>query len=211
MDKIKAKAKAWDADFQRTCQPKKAMCLGCVWVGGESETEEKRGEDVAFLSQFSALVLTDTPVEVKLITTTTLTETPTGDLVCTEVCMCVCVCVCVCSSYTRLHNTYLSSVHIFLLTGSNATDSLKRPVPEEGTHCICVYILVLCVRVYTHVYIHTCTHIHVHVHCIYTCMYMIVHYLCIILYMCMCVLSMYTSVKIILLNEWRCRDVPCEK
>ena len=67
-------------------------------------------------------------------------------------------------------------------------------MPEEGTHCVCVYMLVLCVRVYTHVYMCVCTH--VCVCCIYTCMYMIVHYLCIILYMCMCVLSMYTSVKI---------------
>ena len=123
MDKIKAKAKAWEADFQRTCQPKKAMCLGCVWVGGESETEEKRGEDVAFLSQFSALVLTDTPVEVKPITTTTLTETPTGDLVCTEVCMCVCVCVCVCV-HVCVCVCVCVCVHVFLLTGSNATDSL---------------------------------------------------------------------------------------
>ena len=74
MDKVKAKAKAWEAEFQRTCQPKKEVCcVGCVWVGeGEGEGEgEKRRQDKEFLSQFSALVLVETPVRAEPIITTT--------------------------------------------------------------------------------------------------------------------------------------------
>ena len=64
MDKVKAKAKAWEAEFQRTCQPKKVVCIGCVWVGGREKKAEEEDED--FLSRFSALVLTNkAPVQVE--------------------------------------------------------------------------------------------------------------------------------------------------
>ena len=64
MDKIKAKAKAWEAEFQRTCQPKKVVCIGCVWVRGKEKKAEEEG--TGFLSQFSALVLTNkVPVQVE--------------------------------------------------------------------------------------------------------------------------------------------------
>ena len=83
MDKVKAKAKAWEAEFQRTCQPKKAVCIGCVWLGsGEKKREGEEGEegggggekkdDVTFLARFSALVFSETvPVRIVPITTTT--------------------------------------------------------------------------------------------------------------------------------------------
>ena len=73
MDKVKAKARAWEAEFQRTCQPKKPVCIGCVWVsdGGGEGGEGRRREEEAFLSQFSALVLTETPVRVKPIASVT--------------------------------------------------------------------------------------------------------------------------------------------
>ena len=64
MDKAKAKAKAWEAEFQRTCQPKKALCIGCVWAG-TGEAEQQQGEDEGFLNQFSALVLTQAPVKLE--------------------------------------------------------------------------------------------------------------------------------------------------
>ena len=76
MDKMKAKAKAWEAEFQRTCQPKKPVCIGCIWMeGGEGGGGggEVRDKDKDFLSQFSALVLTDAPVRVEPTTPVTLT------------------------------------------------------------------------------------------------------------------------------------------
>ena len=73
MDKVKAKAKAWEAEFQRKCQPKKPVCIGCVWVGGGEGGEVCA--DKEFLAQFSALVLTDTPVRVDPPTTTISPDT----------------------------------------------------------------------------------------------------------------------------------------
>ena len=70
MDKVKAKAKAWEAEFQRTCQPKKVVSIGCVWTG----MVEKTVEDDTFLSQFSALVLTEAPVRIELTTTSSQPE-----------------------------------------------------------------------------------------------------------------------------------------
>lgn len=64
MDKVKAKAKAWEAEFQRTCQPKNAVCIGCVWAG-TGKSEQQQGEDERFLDQFSALVLAQTPVRLE--------------------------------------------------------------------------------------------------------------------------------------------------
>lgn len=69
MDKVKAKAKAWEAEFQRKCQQKKAVCIGCVWTGtGKSEQQQEENE--GFLDQFAALVLTQTPVKLEPATIT---------------------------------------------------------------------------------------------------------------------------------------------
>ena len=76
MDKVKAKARAWEAEFQRTCQPKKVVCIGCVWAGGrdgEGDGEGSGGRD--FLSTFSALVLTESPVRVEPVVTSVQQET----------------------------------------------------------------------------------------------------------------------------------------
>lgn len=67
MDKVRAKAKAWEAEFQRTCHTKKAVCIGCVWLcASEEEERGKMTDEVTFLAQFSALILTETaPVKVE--------------------------------------------------------------------------------------------------------------------------------------------------
>lgn len=70
MDKVKAKAKAWEAEFQRTCQPKRPVCIGCVWTGPGDLDQQRQGDEEVFLTRFSALVLTQTPVRVEPATTT---------------------------------------------------------------------------------------------------------------------------------------------
>ncbi|CAI8014057.1 Chromatin assembly factor 1 subunit A [Geodia barretti] len=77
MDKVQAKARAWEAEFQRTCHPKKPVCIGCVWVMGEGEGGEGRREDQVFLSKLSALVLTESPVRVEPLTPVTTIPTET--------------------------------------------------------------------------------------------------------------------------------------
>ena len=77
MAKVKAKAKAWEAEFQRTCQPKKATLIGCLWTSGGEEEEEE--EERKFLRQFSAMALVDMPVKVEAASTAGQQETQGTD------------------------------------------------------------------------------------------------------------------------------------
>ena len=101
MDKVEAKARAWEAEFQQTCHPKKPVCIGCVWVMGEGEGGEGRREDQVFLSKFTALVLTESPVRVEPLTPVTTIPTETHGtchvrrgkkfICCLDRTLCVCI------------------------------------------------------------------------------------------------------------------------
>ena len=64
-----AKAKAWEVEFARKCQPLKPVRIGCTWTcmsaGGDNLSK-----DANFLKQFAAVALVDMPLSV-----TTKTET----------------------------------------------------------------------------------------------------------------------------------------
>ena len=60
-----AKAKAWEAEFARKCQPLKPVQIGCVWsqpgplAGGGQLSKEQ-----AFLQQFAAMALVELPIRI---------------------------------------------------------------------------------------------------------------------------------------------------
>ena len=133
MDKVQAKARAWEAEFQRTCHPKKPVCIGCVWVMGEGEGGEGRREDQVFLSKLSALVLTESPVRVEPLTPVTTIPTETHGtchvrrnkfhLLSRSNLLCV---------YFWYEVLEMCTEALSFSAASSVTDNLKRPVPEEG-------------------------------------------------------------------------------
>ena len=67
MEKVKARARAWEAEFQRTCLPMKVTVIGCLWMGEKGGGGAEREREREFLRQFSAMTLVSTPVDVEVL------------------------------------------------------------------------------------------------------------------------------------------------
>ncbi len=63
-NKMAAKAKAWEAEFARKCQPLKPVCIGCGWTSLSGEDGDNLSKDEGFLQQFAAVALADLPLSV---------------------------------------------------------------------------------------------------------------------------------------------------
>ena len=72
MEKVKAKARAWEAEFQRTCHPMQVTVIGCLWMGEEGGGGTERERESEFLRQFSVMTLVSTPVNVEVLNTASL-------------------------------------------------------------------------------------------------------------------------------------------
>ena len=55
------KAKAWEAEFARKCQPLKPVRVGCTWT----TLTDNLSKDQSFLQQFAAVALTDLPLSLE--------------------------------------------------------------------------------------------------------------------------------------------------
>ena len=64
-----SKAKAWEAEFARKCQPLRPIKIGCLWTSGGAEPQEGGvvtvSKDMEFLQQFEAVPLVELPVAVE--------------------------------------------------------------------------------------------------------------------------------------------------
>ncbi len=66
-----SKAKAWEAEFTRKCQPLRPIKIGCLWTSGRgAEQHQEEGvvtvsKDMEFLKQFEAVPLVELPVAVE--------------------------------------------------------------------------------------------------------------------------------------------------
>ena len=58
-----SKAKAWEAEFSRKCQPLRPIKIGCVWSGSDNDGGvASTSKDVEFLRKFEAVPLVELPV-----------------------------------------------------------------------------------------------------------------------------------------------------
>ena len=73
-----AKAKAWEAEFARKCQPLKAIKIGLVWECDVAMETDNRviNEHSQLLAQFAAVTLA--PVPIQIGTESKGVETPTA-------------------------------------------------------------------------------------------------------------------------------------
>ena len=61
-----SKAKAWEAEFARKCQPLKPIKIGCVWTSGDQEGGVANvTKEMEFLQQFEAVPLVELPIAVE--------------------------------------------------------------------------------------------------------------------------------------------------
>ena len=66
-----SKAKAWEAEFARKCQPLRPIKIGCIWTtsGGTGQHQEGGAvtvsKDMEFLQQFEAIPLVELPVAIE--------------------------------------------------------------------------------------------------------------------------------------------------
>lgn len=78
-----AKAKAWEMEFARQCQPLRPVRIGCTWTRLSAADGDEGGNpsrDEAFLKQFAAVALTDLPLslETKKESKEAVTDNPGG-------------------------------------------------------------------------------------------------------------------------------------
>ena len=66
-----SKAKAWEAEFARKCQPLRPIKIGCIWTSSEGAEQHQEGgvvtvsKDMEFLQQFEAVPLVELPVSIE--------------------------------------------------------------------------------------------------------------------------------------------------
>lgn len=66
-----SKAKAWEAEFARKCQPLRPIKIGCIWTGSGGAGQHQEGgvvtvsKDMEFLQQFEAVPLVELPVAIE--------------------------------------------------------------------------------------------------------------------------------------------------
>ena len=60
-----SKAKAWEAEFARRCQPLKPIKIGCLWTSGELAGQTGISKEMEFLQQFEAVPLVELPIAVE--------------------------------------------------------------------------------------------------------------------------------------------------
>ena len=153
-----AKAKSWEAEFARKCQPVKPVKIGCVWLrrngsssSGEAEVSKQEQE---LLRKFAAVALSKLPIA--MATPTLVSSSPASASKREEIggkymCMCIGVFAAqnTCTHMTCTHEQHNTHKHtcthafiilmyppLFLFQLAESQQPIykknKMPVPEEG-------------------------------------------------------------------------------
>ena len=58
-----SKAKAWEAEFARKCQPLRPIKIGCIWMNRDQEGGgASASKEMEFLQRFEAVPLVELPI-----------------------------------------------------------------------------------------------------------------------------------------------------